>query len=335
VAGWSQVENITPAIDALFLLGNHAWHTGRWPELRQLARQGLDLCDQYHYPMLTGVGKFLLACMAAASGDYATTRTLAGQMDQWAGPRRADIVRAYATQVKALAAMGQGDFEEAYQQATLIVPAGTLPNCTPQSVWTVLDLVEAAVRTGRHQQARDHVAAARDAGLDAVSPRLRMVLHAAAALAADDDRHPGFEEAIAVNGAERWPFDLARIRLYYGERLRRAKAPARARRHLALAAETFQGLGAVPWGDRARQELRACGSSVPAPTRPETVVLTPQQREIALLAAAGLSNKQIGEKLFLSPRTVSTHLYQLFPKLGVTSRAALRDALEKLNPAMT
>jgi DNA-binding CsgD family transcriptional regulator len=55
--------------------------------------------------------------------------------------------------------------------------------------------------------------------------------------------------------------------------------------------------------------------------------LSPQQREIALLAATRLTNKQIGERLYLSPRTVATHLYQLFPKLGVTSRAALRDAL--------
>ncbi|MCZ1005481.1 helix-turn-helix transcriptional regulator [Streptomyces lydicus] len=58
--------------------------------------------------------------------------------------------------------------------------------------------------------------------------------------------------------------------------------------------------------------------------------MTPQQREIVALAAAGLSNKQIAGKLFLSPRTVSTHLYQAFPKLGVTSRAGLRDALERL-----
>ena len=63
---------------------------------------------------------------------------------------------------------------------------------------------------------------------------------------------------------------------------------------------------------------------------PEGAALTPQQWEIATLAAAGLSNKQIGERLFLSPRTVSTHLYQLFPKLGVSSRAALRDALDQL-----
>jgi DNA-binding CsgD family transcriptional regulator len=327
VAGGRRGENITPAIDALFLLGNHAWHTAQWPELRQLACEGLDLCDQYHYPMLAWPGKFLLACAAAACGDYATTRNLADQMDQWAGPRRADVVRAYAAHAKTLSALGRGDFEEAYRQATLIAPAGTLPMLTPHALWTVMDLVDAAVRTGRHQQAQAHVAAARNAGLDALSPRLRMLLHAATALAADDDRHPGFHEAVAVEGAERWPFDLARIQLYYGERLRRGKTPARARHHLALAAETFQRLGAAPWADRAGRELRACGSPIRTACRPEAAVLTPQQREIALLAAAGLSNKQIGERLFLSPRTVSTHLYQLFPKLGVASRAALRDAL--------
>lgn len=60
--------------------------------------------------------------------------------------------------------------------------------------------------------------------------------------------------------------------------------------------------------------------------------MTPQQWEIARLAAAGLSNKEIGERLFLSPRTVSTHLYRLFPKLGVSSRAGLRDALAQVPP---
>jgi DNA-binding CsgD family transcriptional regulator len=81
-----------------------------------------------------------------------------------------------------------------------------------------------------------------------------------------------------------------------------------------------------PWCGRASTELRATGLTsdrAPAATAP----LTPQQREIAALAASGLTNKQIAERLFLSPRTVSTHLYQIFPKLGITSRAALRDAL--------
>lgn len=61
--------------------------------------------------------------------------------------------------------------------------------------------------------------------------------------------------------------------------------------------------------------------------------LTPQQQEIAQLAVSGLTNKQIGERLYLSPRTVATHLYQVFPKLGVTTRAALRDALASEDPS--
>jgi DNA-binding CsgD family transcriptional regulator len=136
-----------------------------------------------------------------------------------------------------------------------------------------------------------------------------------------------FEAALVVPGAERWPFELGRVHLAYGERLRRAK-DRQARGHLTSALDIFQRLGAEPWARRARGELRATG--LPA-THAEAVGglagLTPQQREIALLAAAGLTNKQIGDRLFLSPRTVGTHLYQLFPKLGVTSRAALRDAL--------
>jgi DNA-binding NarL/FixJ family response regulator len=99
------------------------------------------------------------------------------------------------------------------------------------------------------------------------------------------------------------------------------------RRHLSAARELFNQLGAAPWVARASSELRATGQPVAHEQRPDPITLTPQQREIAALAAAGLTNKQIGERLYLSHRTVATHLYQIFPKLGVTSRAALRDAL--------
>jgi DNA-binding NarL/FixJ family response regulator len=78
---------------------------------------------------------------------------------------------------------------------------------------------------------------------------------------------------------------------------------------------------------RAGNELRATGLTIGQSEAPGLASLTPQQREIAMLAAEGLTNKQIAERLFLSPRTVGTHLYQVFPKLGITSRAALRDAL--------
>ena len=78
---------------------------------------------------------------------------------------------------------------------------------------------------------------------------------------------------------------------------------------------------------RAAGELRAAGLPVSHPDRPSAPSLTPQELEIAALAASGLTNKQIAGRLYLSHRTVSARLYQLFPKLGVTSRAALRDAL--------
>ncbi|MGW0993260.1 AAA family ATPase [Streptomyces sp. NPDC002523] len=326
-------QNIFPAIQASFLWSSHAWLTGQWPELRQVAQQGLRWCEELDYPLRSWTGKFVLACVSAASGDYRAARGFADQMDQWAGSRRGHAVGCYAAHARTLIALSQGDFEAAYRHACRITPAGTFAPFAGHALWAILDQVEAAVRTGRREKAVGHVRAARDAGLEAVSPRLDMVLLASAALAADNDEEAalGFGEALAVEGAERWPFDHARIQLYYGERLRRGKALTQARTHLTAAAETFGRLGAHPWTERANKELRACGIPVHARVLTGGPDLTPQQWEIARLAATGLTNKQIGEMLLLSPRTVSTHLYQLFPKLGVTSRAALRDALEQLD----
>jgi DNA-binding NarL/FixJ family response regulator len=94
----------------------------------------------------------------------------------------------------------------------------------------------------------------------------------------------------------------------------------------------FQRLGARPWVARTANELRASGPTRQQNDYAPAGVLTPQEREIALMAASGMSNKQIGERLFLSHRTVGTHLYRAFPKLGITSRAALRDALTEASP---
>jgi DNA-binding NarL/FixJ family response regulator len=141
-----------------------------------------------------------------------------------------------------------------------------------------------------------------------------------------------FDQALSVPGSTRWPFDRARIQLAYGERLRRTKALTKAREHLTAALGTFQRLGAQPWAVRASNELSASGAPTGKPNH-NADSLTPQQRQIADLAAAGLSNKDIGTRLFLSPRTVSSHLYQIFPKLGVSSRAALRDALSARLPS--
>jgi DNA-binding CsgD family transcriptional regulator len=205
-----------------------------------------------------------------------------------------------------------------------------MPTSGDPGRWMILDLVEAAVRTGRTDQARAHVAAAQQAGIARISPRTALTTTGAAALAAPDHQAgPLFEAALSLPEADRWPFQQARIHLAYGQWLRRTRDTTRARGHLRAAIETLDRLGARPWVQRARDELRATGI---ATARPDTraASLTAQERQIAELAATGLTNKQIGERLFLSHRTVSAHLHRLFPKLGITSRAALHDALDAI-----
>jgi DNA-binding NarL/FixJ family response regulator len=123
-------------------------------------------------------------------------------------------------------------------------------------------------------------------------------------------------------GPDQRPFDRARTQLLYGEWLRRARRRTEARPQLAAALETFQRLGASPWADRARTELRATGRTL---RRQDTarVPLTPQEMQVVRLVAEGGSNHEVAAKLFLSPRTVGYHLYKAFPKLGVTSRTEL------------
>jgi DNA-binding CsgD family transcriptional regulator len=136
-----------------------------------------------------------------------------------------------------------------------------------------------------------------------------------------------FEAALADPGAAWWPFDLARLHLLHGERLRRSRQITVSRHHLRIALAAFELLGEAAWADRAAAELAA---TAPVRQRREAGhqdAPTAQELQVAELAAAGLSNKQIGVRLNMSHRTVSSHLYRVFPKLGISSRAALRDAL--------
>ena len=294
---------ITSAIEALFLLGQDAFHTGRWDEAQQLVDEGLRLCDTHGYHLLAWPGKLTAALLSAARGNPQTAIDIALDMDAWAAPRRAGIVGAYSAHIRGLTALGQDDFETAFRHAAAISPPGTFAPYAPHALWVFLDLVEAAIHTGRRTEAAAHVAAARDCRLDRLSPRLCLVVLAGEAITeprTDTGPHIALEQAITEPGHDRWPFDLARIQLIYGSHLRRIKRTTDARRQLAAAAETFRRLGATPWAGRADRELRASGITVStAGTGPAS--LTPQQRQIALLAAAGHTNKQIADRLFLSP----------------------------------
>lgn len=319
------------AIRALNLLCSDGFLSGDWNEVCQEAGDCLRACQSHGCSAHAWVAREHLALIAAARGDNELVQELTDDILRWAMPRGNTLAWMAVHRAGSLAALGRGDFEEAYRAASAISAPGVLASHVPYALWTVLDLVESAARTGRQGEAAAHVAAARTTGIAQISPRLAMVVAASAALAAPPDQASLlFEQALAIRGASRWPFEFARVQLAFGEHLRRMRANCEARAHLASAHATFRALCARPWADRAAGELRAAKLTRTKTDYHQMPVLTAQERQIASLAAAGLTNRQIGQRLFLSPRTVGSHLYRAFPKLGVASRAGLRDALTAL-----
>ncbi|MFD0580133.1 AAA family ATPase [Dactylosporangium darangshiense] len=323
---------IAMVISGLLLLSGDSYQHGQWDEAENLAREGLDLAAAHGYHLLQGQLRCLLAFVAAGRGKVDLALTLTDEITTWAAPRGIGVTQAFARYARTIAALAQGDYEDAYAQASRVTPPGTPPSSAPGR-WMVMNLVEAAIRTGQIVQARAHVAAAQQAGIARISSRRALITAGAAALAADDHEAGRlFETALSLPEADRWPFEHARIHLAYGQWLRRTRDTTRARLHLRAAIDTLDRLGARPWAVRAHNELRATGIATTARPDTRTAALTAQERQIATLAATGLTNKQIGQQLFLSHRTVGAHLHRIFPKLGITSRAALRDALETVTP---
>ena len=120
---------------------------------------------------------------------------------------------------------------------------------------------------------------------------------------------------------------MGRARLLYGEWLRHEARRIEAREQLRAAHDMFQRSGVEAFAERARRELLAAGEAVRAPARESHDALTPQEMQIARLAAAGATNPEIGAQLFISPRTVEYHLHKVFAKLEVSSRKALAQAV--------
>jgi DNA-binding CsgD family transcriptional regulator len=320
------------SIGGLMYLALDDFFTGRWEEARQLADEGLSLCTAHGYGFIAWFFLYHQALLAAVRGKHQAAHEWADELTRVTELRKAHGAAQWAHHPRSLAALGQGDFEGAYRHASALSPAGVLAPFVPHALWVVMDLVEAAVCTGRYREADAHVTAMHEADLAGISPRLALLVAASAAIADQGDSSLArFDEALKTSDASRWPFDRARIQLLYGERLRRKRRNTEARAQLNAALATFQRLGAVPWTERTRNELRAAGQGHSRRSKKVTApVLTAQERNIAELATEGLTNRQIAERLFLSHRTVGAHLYRLYPKLGISTRGALRDALAKL-----
>jgi DNA-binding CsgD family transcriptional regulator/tetratricopeptide (TPR) repeat protein len=202
-----------------------------------------------------------------------------------------------------------------------------------QSIWVLAELIEAAVRSGQTERAADPLAQlgelAHAAGTDwALGTHAR----GAALLAegATAERH--YREAIErlsrihMRGSQ----TLARAHLLYGEWLRREHRRVDAREQLRVAHTMLADMGADAFAERARRELQATGETVRKRTVDTLDELTPQEAQVARLAAAGQTNTEIGAQLFLSPRTVEWHLSKVFGKLGINSRKELRSAMSDI-----
>ena len=317
---------------ALSLLGFGAFFEGRWQETEQYMTEAEQLMERHGFRLYLWSVQYWLAVIAAVRGADDTAERITDELLYWAVPRGVLIVSYLCHHARTLAAMGRQDYEEAYREATSISPAGTIPHHRPLALWVVLDIVEAAIRTNRRPEALAHVQAARQTRLADISGRMALLVAAAEALVTTGATAQGhFERALAIPLPGQWPFERARVELLYGQHLRRARAPKAARPHLDAALRIFERLGATRWTEMARHELRAAGAQVGQDTT-SAGELTPRELRIAQLAATGMSNKEIGERLAVSSRTIGAHLYRIFPKLGITSRAGLRDALDSLRP---
>jgi ATP/maltotriose-dependent transcriptional regulator MalT len=320
--------SVTEGICALVLLSTEAFTTGDWRAAEAWTSEGLRLCRAHGFGLLAWSLELPRALVHAATGDHDAVARVADRMRAWATPRHAGAVAHAALHATALDALGRGDHEAAYRAASATGPPGTVPPHAVHAGWISVDLVEAAVHAGHPEDAAAHVAAMEAAGLHRLPGRPSLVVAGSRAIAAPELRRDLFAAALATPDAARWPFELARIELAYGQRLRRRRAAADARTHLQSALATFRGLGAHPWADRTERELLATSPTKRTPrVGGDLAALTPQERQVATLAAAGLANRQIADRLLISPRTVGTHLQHVFVKLSVPNRAGLHHAL--------
>jgi DNA-binding CsgD family transcriptional regulator len=264
-----------------------------------------------------------LAHVAAIRGEDDAARRHAERALEIATTNGLAVRAAQSVTAFALIALGRGFWDEALAQYDELLEVRPGFGNKYLSVMTTPDRIEAALRVGRLDVAREALAPyeawALHSGSRPAQPRLAACR---ALLAEGEEATEQFEIALGLSADAR-PFDLARIRLLYGEHLRRERRRADARTQLRSALEGFERLRASPWADRARAELRATGERARR-RDPSTIdTLTPQELQIARFVAQGLTNKEVAAQLFLSPRTIDSHLRNVFGKLGITSRMQL------------
>jgi ATP/maltotriose-dependent transcriptional regulator MalT len=311
-------------------LVHYAWaatYAGEWDAAEAAGAEAATLARETRQPQFGLTGQ-LVGALAAAFGG--------GEPDLEAalnGPERAlramngGPLLAPAHLARGAAALSEGRHDDAYRALWPVFDEDA-PAYHRFMRWpAVLDLVEAGARGEHAGQVAKVMGDLEAIKRHSQPPILRAGLACARPLLSDDDHAEALFGVALGEESRSYPFLRARTLFSFGRWLRRQRRSADARSPLREAANVFDALGAMRWSERARHELRATGEKIGPRTPDARDRLTAQELQIAELAVAGLSNREIGERLFLSHRTIGSHLYRMFPKLGITARAQLRAAL--------
>ncbi|MGP3958068.1 helix-turn-helix transcriptional regulator [Nonomuraea sp. 3N208] len=316
------------AVHVLLLswLAELEYHLGMWRDCEAHALEGLRAARDVGQSVLEADLLALLALLYAGRGQENECREHAERAVALALSRGNRSAAATAQWALGRLALGADDYEEACERLGSLNRPGSPFAHRRLARRAVLDEVEAQVRAGRGEGAEQVVRAFEQWSEQSTLGWPQSHRHALRALLAEGnaaDKH--FRAALAAPGAADEPYTQARTAMLYGEWLRRTRHEGEARGQLRHAVEVLEGLGAEREAERARLQLRAAGGVARRRGDP-TARLTVQESQVARLAAAGLSNREIGARLSVSPRTVGYHLYKIFPKLGISSRSQLRDA---------
>ncbi|MEU7766590.1 AAA family ATPase [Nocardia sp. NPDC049190] len=310
-------------------LAVQAWNLARLGDLAvaaPVAAEAAAFARETGQPFMHGLAKAVQAEIAALHGDYPRAAGLTADAERIGLASGARPVLATVQLTRGLTAFGEGRFEDAFADLSRIHDPRDPSYAPALRAYFLAELAEAAVRAGQTDAMRDLLRGLAPAAASTPSPALHIGLRYAQAVLATEAADAQFLSALEAD-LTGWPAERARLHLAYGEWLRRQRRVVESRTHLRTARETFDALGFAAWSERARLELRSAGESSPNPSPDASERLTPHELSIAQLAAQGLTNREIGQRLYLSHRTVSTHLHRIFPKLGVSSRTDLAALL--------
>ena len=312
-------------------LVHYAWaatHAGDWEAAERAGAEAASLARETRQPQFGLTGQLVGALATALRGSETELDAILTGPERALTAMKGGPLLAPAHLARGAAALSEGRHDDAFRALWPVFDEGD-PAYHRFMRWpAVLDLVEAGGR-GEHAAQVTKVTGELEAiARRSEPPILRAGLVCARPLASVDDHAEALFVAALGEESRGYPFLRARTLFSFGRWLRRHRRSTDSRAPLRDAINLFDALGATRWSERARQELRAAGEKIGPRTPDARDRLTAQELQIAQLAADGLSNREIGERLFLSHRTIGSHLYRIFPKLEITARAQLRAALE-------